>query len=485
MISKESWLIFILIIITTFTFVLLLGDMNFNIKGFEFRLSMEVFDSGLTEINIPPIGIISAKTHQTPLKITVTLINIDIDLLKELIEKPLEQGKLVETIIKEVQWVIFVFVARMLFIAALGGAFAILLLHKRDLFLYFKGSFISFSLMLVLILGSYYTYDVSQFSNPQYRGVIKAAPWMIGFVEEALVKVDKLGEQLKVTADNLYTLFEKIDILGPVGEYAETTKILHISDIHNNPAAFEFIKQVADSFEVDIIVDTGDISDFGSPLETILLERINNFSIPYVFVAGNHDSPDIINAMEQIDNVIVVNNEMVNIKEFNILGKHDPASVSMLLNSDEEEIINSKNQIEEILRVSEITPDILIVHHPYIAENFAGRIPVILHGHRHQVSLKNLEGSIIIDAGTSGAAGIRGLQSTNEIPYSVVLLHFASNKIDIDNADDADNVDEENVNTVNNADLDDLNEKKVLIAVDKITVFNLEGGFTIERIVFN
>ncbi len=457
MISKENWLIFILIVVTTFTFVTLLGDMSVNVKGFEFRLSMEIFDSGLTEINIPPIGIISATTHQTPIKIGVTLINIDLDLLQELINAPFEQDLIIEQVMEQVKWYVFVFTARMLFIAALGGAFAILLLHKRDILAYFKGALAGFAIIFILVIGTYHTYDVNQFSNPQYRGVIKAAPWMIAFVEEALVKVDQLSEQLKVTADNLYELFEKVDIIGPVGEFAETIKILHVSDIHNNPAAYQFIYQVAESFEVDFIIDTGDISDFGSPLEARLLERIKGFPIPYVFVAGNHDSPGIIAAMGQIDNVIVINDEIVTVKGFNIIGQNDPASVSSLITPpDEETILRYTGLLEEILNASEVKPDILIVHHPLIAEAFAGKIPVILHGHRHKLTLNKVDNSVIIDAGTSGAAGIRGLQSRTEVPYSVVLLHFVVNE-----------------------------NEKYLRAADKIRVYNLEGGFNIERIVFD
>ncbi len=216
---------------------------------------------------------------------------------------------------------------------------------------------------------------------------------------------------------------------------------------------------MSESFEVDIIVDTGDISDFGSPLEAILLERINDFTIPYIFVAGNHDSPEIISAMELINNVVVVNDEIINVKGFNILGIHDPASISTdVVPPNEEAVFQYIERAEMKLQEVENTPDIFIVHHPHIAEPFVSRIPVILHGHRHRVSIKNDSGSVIIDAGTSGAAGIRGLQSRTEVPYSVVLLHF----IRIE--------DEENA---------------ILRATDVIKIFNLEGSFNIERTIFD
>ncbi|MEW6625018.1 MAG: metallophosphoesterase [Bacillota bacterium] len=447
---------FLLIIATTFTFVTIFADMSFNIKGFEFRFSLEIFDQGLTEISIPPIGVISAKTHQTPLKLAITLTNIDIDLLQNLIEEPIEQEDLMEQIIMQIRKNVLIFISRVLLIASFGGAFAMLLLHKRNIMDYFKASLTGFTLLGVLFIGTFYTYNVDSFTNPQYRGVLKAAPWMISFAEQAIVKVDQLGEQLRVTADNLYELFEKVDIIGITGELDDTLKVLHISDIHNNPAAYDFVQQVTSSFDVDFIIDTGDISDFGSPLEAVLLDRITDFSVPYVFVAGNHDSPEIIKAMGKIKNVVLLNNQIINVKGLYLLGTHDPASISTDVTPPSEEIVNEfVGNLNILLEESEITPDILAVHYPPIAEAFIGRIPVILHGHRHRVTMKEENGSVIIDAGTTGAAGIRGLQSRNEVAYSLVLLHFII-----------------------------ADERPVLKAADIIKVFNLQGGFILQRSLF-
>jgi len=462
MISKEKWLALILIVISTFTFVTLFGDMDFNIKGLELRLSLEISDRGLTEINIPPVGIVSANTHPIPMKLGVTLTNIDIDLLRQLIEDPIEQAELLEVVIQDARWSIGVFAARMLLIAALGGAFAMLLLHRRNIFDYLKAALMGFAIIAVLLTGIFYTYNINAFANPQYRGIVEAAPWMIEFVQEAFVRVDQLGDQLRIIADNLHELFEAVDTVKPVGEFADTIKVLHVSDIHNNPAAYDFIQEVAESFQVDLIIDSGDISDFGSPLEALLLERLNDFTIPYLFVAGNHDSPEIISAMEYIDNVVVINNEIVNVKGFNIMGLHDPISASseVLAPPPMNVIIEYIQKAEIILEQAYITPDIFVVHHPYIAEEFVNRIPVLLHGHRHRVTVTSREESVIIDAGTTGAAGIRGLQSINEVPYSLVLLHF---------------IREEN----------ELEVRNVLRAADVIKIYGLVGSFIIERTVFD
>ena len=144
-----------------------------------------------------------------------------------------------------------------------------LLLHRRNVFDYLRAAAVGVVITAVLLMGTFYTYNINAFANPQYRGVIEAAPWMIEFVQDAFVRVDQLGDQFRIIADNLYELFETVDIVKPIGEFADTVKILHVSDIHNNPAAYDFIQELAESFQVDLIIDSGDISDFGSPLEVL------------------------------------------------------------------------------------------------------------------------------------------------------------------------------------------------------------------------
>ncbi len=454
--TKKALITFILIISTTLIFITIFGEMDFTMRGFEIKLEMKPYKQGFTEIVVPPIGAIKAETHKTPLKIIITLINIDIDFLKTLIEEQFSHELIAKKFEIELKRIVSIFVARMLLISALGGAFAGLLLHKKLFIDYLKNAIVGLAMAGLLIAGTVYIYDINQFSNPQYKGIIKAAPWMISFTEEALVKVDKLGELLRVSADNLYELFEKIDVIRPTGEFATTTKILHVSDIHNNPAAYDFIKQVVDSFEVDMIIDTGDISDFGSALEAKLLNRIESIGKPYLFVTGNHDSPAIIDAMQSISNVIILSDEVRQVGSFLILGMQDPASASFeVIMPTNEEILDSIEKGKILISENENTPDILVVHHPQIAEHFIDKIPVILHGHRHQLSISQQGQAVVVDSGTSGAAGVRGLQSNKEIPYSVVLLHFSTN------------------------------EKVELKAIDTIKVFNLEGGFVIQRSLYN
>ena len=97
--------------------------------------------------------------------------------------------------------------------------------------------------------------------------------------------MDQLGDQIQSLAANLYTVFNQIENLKNVGVLTSDLNILHVSDIHNHPVAYDFIGQVVATFPIDVIIDTGDLTDWGTPLEAEMSARLSN-SCDLSFAAG-------------------------------------------------------------------------------------------------------------------------------------------------------------------------------------------------------
>ncbi|WP_347488004.1 metallophosphoesterase [Desulfoscipio sp. XC116] len=430
----------------------LFGHMQFNIEALQFRVTAQINEKGYTEVEIPPLGTVRAHTHTAPLSVSLRLENIDLELIQQLLsntsgrDEVIEQGK---TVLRQVA---AIFAVKLLALAALGGALGVFLTRKGSLKKYITGSMAGMLLAGALLATAYYTYNISAFRNPQYSGALRAAPWMVSLAQETFGKIETLSDNLEVIATNLNQLYERVDNLRPLGETTGELKVLHISDLHNNPAGMDFVLRMADLFDADMIIDTGDISDFGTPLETLLLEQLNHIDIPYFFIAGNHDSPAIINKMDQIPNVTVVNG-LVEKNGLFFYGMSDPSSAGNTVTPPDLSTIPRLTR-QLIDRIDQIAPqvDIALLHNDKMARSLAGHVPVILFGHNHRMAITQQEGSILINAGTSGAAGLRGLQTT-QIPYSVVLLHF----------------------------LPDERGQKRLVAADAISVSNQEQGFTLNR----
>ena len=99
---------------------------------------------------------------------------------------------------------------------------------------------------------------------------------------------------------------------------------LHVSDIHDNPQAYDVIEQLHTQFAIDVVIDTGDIVSWGTPLENELLHRIGTLEVPYVYISGNHDGAAAAATVEAQPNTTVLDNEVVEVAGLRIAGIGDP-----------------------------------------------------------------------------------------------------------------------------------------------------------------
>lgn len=436
------------------------GSYKLNIEGVEFDIRIALSNAGVTQIEVPPLGLVQAPTHNTPLKIAVRLESLDLDQIQSFIKAKFDKKQISVKIANNLRYEIRRFISELILMTSVAGFLGVFLFRSRKITEYLLGSLMSVIVIGILLFVTYKDYDINRFSDPQYEGVLKAAPWMIGIAEDALVKIDSLSDKLQLVAENLNSLYYQIDKLQPISHAESTVKVLHISDIHNNPAALEVVRRMAELFEVNFIIDTGDISDFGTPLEGLLTERIGSLKIPYVFIAGNHDSPDIISKMKSLQNNVIVADHIVEIEGIKIAGFHDPASNSNQIKSasPEEEakhIAKIKSFLKKEFKQSAKPIDIVAVHSPYIARPLAGEAPVLLFGHNHQFNVAEEKNSVLINAGTTGASGLGTLQEINRRPYSVMLLSFYND-----------------------------GESTQLLAVDSIQIDSETGEFSMQRHLF-
>ena len=82
-----------------------------------------------------------------------------------------------------------------------------------------------------------------------------------------------------------------------------------ISDMHL-ASTYPLVAQYAKNFDVKLIINTGDESEFGTRAEmTTELPRADpcaDRDVPMIWVAGNHDSPETIAVMRSIPGVTVL-----------------------------------------------------------------------------------------------------------------------------------------------------------------------------------
>jgi predicted phosphodiesterase len=480
------------------------GKILFPVKAFDFLISLQPSWHGVTEVKIPPVGTISAATHHTPVKIKIILENININILHDLIsqknkttadesgdiKQPVDPNQLVDTqnlmdstqlvstIKNEIKKNAYRYVLRLILLALCAGVLASLIINGKKIKPLLGGAAIALLLALFLIGLTYHTYDPQKFRNPEFRGALEAAPWMIRMAENVLQKYDALGDQLEIIANNLTQLYEGINVQETLfnAEEGQEIAVLLVSDIHNNVAAKKFIRQIAENFSIDLFIDTGDLTDYGTKLESLLTNGLNEIERPYLFIPGNHDSPEIILSLSAYPQVTIANNQLVELSGLNIFAIADPLSASKEMeNSSEEQRQEFRQQILNLWKEVAAPPDLIAAHNLQDVSPLIGQVPLIVHGHTHRLSVTEEKGTLIINAGSTGGAGIRGLQAHQEIPYSVILLHFRKNSNEHNNDD----------GTKNEAVSSEESQRAYRVyAADIIKVYNLDKSFSLERKYF-
>lgn len=459
-IKRTLWVMALPLILALFS-LHFFGSYRLNVEGLEFNVRTSLAVRGTTQIEVPPLGLVRASTHHSPVMITIRLNSINLEQVQNVIKNDFNQKAFSLKIERNLRQEAQRFVGELLLMALASGFFGVFLLRSTKISEYLLGGLVSLTVIGLLLFSTYRDYNVNHFSNPEYEGALKAAPWMIGIAEEALVKIDTLSSKLQLVAENINLLYNQIDTLQPIPENEGTIKVLHVSDIHNNPAALEVVRRMADLFEVNFIIDTGDISDFGTPLEGLLLERIRDLPVPYVFVAGNHDSPETIKKMQALGGNVKVLNHSALINGINIVGFHDPASYGNEIKSaapevEAKHIESIRAYLRENVLKADQPVDILAVHSPYVATPLAGEAPVLVFGHNHQFKVSEEKSSVLVNAGTTGASGLGTLQEVEKRPYSVMLLHFYQNE-----------------------------SGNRLLAVDSIQIDSVTAEFSMQRHLFN
>lgn len=404
----------------------LLGSSSYDLDAFTIGVAVNFSPSGSTTIAIPPIGEVQADTHKPPVNLTLSLENIELEKLEPWLSEETSNQQILSALQERLEGVFWSFLLKTSLLAFLGGILIMLVLSsKRSWKVILLAGFLPLLIWVSIVSASVATYDKDAFQEPSYTGVISAAPWMTGIVQEAPDKIKRFGEQMALLAENLQRLVNRLDYLEPLGLPDADLTLLVVSDIHNNPGALDFVENIVETFNPDLIIDAGDITDWGTPYESQQFLRIETWNKPYLFVPGNHDSPQVVESLSEIDSMFIFSGcSTVDVHGLTVMGCADPGSLTESPASASLEQIQA--QIKEATALIETTkPDIFVSHHPAIADGLIDQVPLVISGHSHQWRITETDkGHLHLNPGSTGAAGIRGLQSENEIPYSLMLVYL-------------------------------------------------------------
>jgi predicted phosphodiesterase len=403
------------------------GTQTYHWRAFDIQVRMYPSMKGTTELRFIPLGEVHAATHRIPIALQISLMNIDFDGAKRLMVKPPSPHLLEEDFTKTARHDLIMFALHQVLVGAIGGLLAPLLLKTKTHFwvisAFIGGGFVALTLFLTVR-----SFKPAAFEAPTYTGALQQAEWVITLVKDGFNKVEALSQKLRNVASNLSRLYERINSVPQLEAGQNTITVLHVSDIHNNPGSVAFVRELVQGTKVDLVIDTGDLTDFGLPLETEITKEIAQINVPYVFVAGNHDSQAIVQAVKKNKNAIVLDGKSVLVAGLNILGAPDPSSERVSgseVTTSPAALSLAANNLAAAYLASTPPPDLVCVHDPLQSVPLIGKAPLILCGHEHRIYVDVKDGTVICNAGTTGAAGGRYFDHKNGVAMTAAILCFS------------------------------------------------------------
>lgn len=381
---------------------------------------------GETTVQVDPLGTLVFDTHTAPLKVTLSLRAVNVDAVERIVENPAALNALEAQIVNDIDDALTSAAIRAAVVAVIGAVIAGGLVLRSWRRAAFSG------VIAIAAVGATYaltlaTFDRQAIQEPRYTGLLAMAPRVVGSAEAITADFGAYVEQLGSLIANVSRIYETAIALPTWAPTDDTIKVLLVADLHINPAAWRVIDSVAGQYDVDVIVDAGDIADHGTAPEARYVEPISTLGRPYLFVKGNHDSILIVRAVEAQPNAVVLDHQPVTVAGLRFLGAPDPRFTpdQRTRGTAAEDLRQATVELAERARDIPERPDVLVFHDPTHADLFEDTAPLVLAGHAHRRRDIVLDdGTRIFIQGSTGGAGLRGLEGEEPTAVTLSVLYF-------------------------------------------------------------
>lgn len=420
-----------------------IGPLRVTVRG-----TLTSADGG-TRVEIPPLGSATLPTHRGPLRVTVQVTDVDVAQLQSLqsLLQQSERAEATNTFAPESRRLGAELAVRTAAAALTGAALAGALAGglagaKRRTAA--KSATVAAATagaaVAAVAARTVTTFDRDAWKSPHLTGLLERAPLILGDLRTATERIDLYRKQLAELVRTATTVYQRVATL-PGSPPDDAIRLLHISDVHLSPVAFALAAALVEQYRVDAVIDTGDLVDWGTPAETAFAGQIADLGVPYVYVKGNHDSVGIAAAVAKQPNAVVLTADggVAEVAGVRFAGMADPRFTPDKTTGDdhaEHRVPAAAAEFADNLRAAGKTVDVLLVHSPAAARPLDGVAPLILSGDIHRRVARRHGATTLLVQGSSGGAGLRGVQENPPTPCSLSVLYLDRSTRELWGADD-------------------------------------------------
>lgn len=407
--------------------LLVAGDVRSSVGPFEADLSLRPALTGSTVVTIPPLGELQLDTHASPVRLGVSVTTLREQAARAIAADPESLQGLGAEVDADLRSGLRELLLRTALVTV-AGAFALGVLVFRRWRSALVCATAGVAALTAVGTATALTLNERALAEPRYTGLLASAPTAVGDVRDIVERFDAYSLQLGRLVTNVNKLYAVTNRLPVFTAGDDTIRVLHVSDLHLSPSAYDVITSVVEQFEIDLVLDTGDSTDLGSGAETRYVEEIGDLDVPYAWIRGNHDSLRVQQAVADQGAIVLDGPEVVEVAGLRLLGQGDPRFTPDKTTGDDDapaallELVGE--QLLEAYRDADVPPDVVLLHDPAMAGALMGEVPLVLAGHTHERRIEEVDGTQLLVQGSTGGAGLRALEGDEPTPVALSVLYF-------------------------------------------------------------
>ena len=409
--------------------LLIVGNVRTPVGPMNTTMTLRPSLTGGTKINISPLGALQLDSHHAPVRLDVNVDQLDPVRSQALVDHPERISGLQEEVTRDVEHGTLNLAVRSC-VAVVSGATALgLAVYRRP-----RRALAAGGLALTLLGASgataYATWNPESVLEPKFSGLLSSAPSLVGNARSIVTEFDVYQKELARLVTNVTKLYDVTSTLPAYQPDPSTIRVLHVSDIHLNPASWKIIGSLVEQYKVNVIVDSGDTMDHGTAAENGFLDPIADLGAPYVWVRGNHDSKITQKYLDRMKSVHVLDDGRAEtIAGLRFAGIGDPQftpdrSTNPGAEESEEQAGDRLAAALRAQRTADTPVDIAIAHEPSAARRVDGEVPLVLAGHLHHEDTEVMEkGTRLRIEGSTGGSGLRAVEGKYPDPIQASILY--------------------------------------------------------------
>ncbi|MBC9727895.1 metallophosphoesterase [Streptomyces sp. TRM68367] len=410
--------------------LLIVGNVRVPVGPMDTTMTLRPSISGGTKINVSPLGALQLDSHNAPVRLDVNVDQLDPVRSQALVDHPERFSGLQDEVTQDIGHGALDLAVRSC-VAVVAGATALgLAVYRRP-----RRALAAGGLALSLLAASggtaYATWNPDSVLEPKFSGLLSSAPSLVGNARSIVTEFNVYQEELARLVTNVTKLYDATSTLPAYAPDPSTIRVLHVSDIHLNPASWKIIASLVDQYDVNVIVDSGDTMDHGTAAENGFLDPIEDLGAPYVWVRGNHDSMITQRYLEGLKNVHVLDDGRAQtIAGLRFAGIGDPQFTpdrSKTVGAEQSQELAGARLASALRdqRTAGRPVDVAIAHEPPAAREVDGEVPLVLAGHVHHEKTEVMKfGTRLRIEGSTGGSGLRAVEGKYPDPIEASVLYF-------------------------------------------------------------